>query len=452
MPNPSTYTDVTGFPHTQAITPAEFNPTLQVWFRFVVTVPCVIGVRPATEGIAIRARVYKGDVDNSQLAIDANLTTAAPFWFYCDEVGTYWMRLYRLSGTISASFTVEIDRKSPLLTEIPEGSLIVNDDSAEDGYLTFPSLPAVVMEHDGTILGYRAGIVHGETGAAMEDGTTLMSKIGTNTAHLYDPNGNQITELTYTSASPFLISQAGDFFYLYEDVGFKVYKISKVGVSVHIATLNDTLSQMTVSLDGTIMYYATLNGGAIFKWDLVNDVSLGTHYSIPGFNSAIHDTGLTPNGHPVEGLTLDDGSIVFQWSTTNTNPREWYIIHVSSGGSLINQFAIDTLYQLNHFALAFESNPYIIWLWLLDQENDIATYGRYSLDSGAFLDSFTSYMFAAGIQLDGDSDGPMFGPSSSCWFWIRPEPDVDGPTGCPEDDFPIGSGGGTSCSGSLPIE
>lgn len=423
MPAPLTYIDITSTPFSQLVAQADFTAGTyggvanEVWCRYVAAAQVDLGGYIARSAAVFipRTRIYASD-GSTLLHTVLNPSSKSYAWNFVFSAGTYYLRITNVGSAAPAAgfdFTVEADTAS-ILTTIPDGSLLINDDST--GY------PSVVVQTDGTVSGIVTQIPGGENGDSLPTGEmlwhdTFNDPVGQTRLKLFDATA----VLASTIDLPFSVSFAlicHDASKFWVALGTHVYSIETDGTYTNVATLaHSNASAIGANLDGTILYYArgVTAGGTIYRWDLVNNVALSALYSVPGFTPANGDSvALTgANGNPGEILGLSDGSVVtFYYKGLDDT---YHVLHLSATGTALANYDFGTTsyWIIDHIHYSLD-NPNSIRVWLYKDYNaKQARYVTLELADGSTTTTFDTDMFSQGVNTNADSD-IKFAPSNSC--------------------------------------
>lgn len=407
MPPPATFYTITDFPHTQVVDDADFNAGThgtaanEVWFKHVPTEDGMLGVYVS----GLHAAIYLYETDaltlireasgaNERKTLRGPMTAGRSYWVLIQEGG---------GGPASADFTVGLDRATVHPT-IQRGQIIVNDPGADRA--------AVVLQLDGTVVGFLTNAPGGEVGHALPSGVSLWQDryelAGVvNRFSVFDAQFNRIASfnLSPDPGSAFArITNDGTVFYVAVSGG-AVHTVTADGLaSGIIANLGETPNAIAVNPDGTILFYGS--GDTIKRWDLMGDSALPDLYSTGGADVAVLSGGV---GGDI--LYLADGTIATFATVSGTEPDT--LLHVDQHGTLLHSYSYDEPASIHHITYAAD-NPAAISLWL--HLNTAQSRGRFQhvvLATGVADTTFDVEQFFEDLSLGIDGT-TVFGPAASC--------------------------------------
>lgn len=425
MPVPSSYVDIATLPLTRTITVAEFNVANEFWFRRIST-----GSNERFLGGYLNAN---GNADVQVEWYDSTGSIVLTFWdvevssAMWDELaaGTYYLKVSRGGGgAISADLTVEFSG-GDYVDSISGGSIIINDDVS--------GFPATVFSPSGEFLGFKDGIPAGEIGAALPTGRSLWhDRYALHGSKLALFDGDMELLLAFDTSPTLGTANSSGTFPLIarSDTGFYVIKRpspnsifhvdSEGAVTGPIASITGPIfmSSAGASRDGTILYYTqALLGGAIHRWDLVNNVALADLYAIPGYASGSDTIALTPDSNPGDLLVLNDGSVVTWYRDASAGVQT--IFRVSAEGSLLASRALAAGTHVDHLAYARGTTEIVEWLHR-GSSVEISQIDHVDIDDLTTASESFSMVHHSGGQSHGTTATEPFAPSSCCTVMVMP--------------------------------
>lgn len=430
MPPPSSFVDITTIPFSRVITQAEFNVANEFWFRFITATGkgfSSTSTKPA--GASVFANFYHAD---GTTLISRLRVTDSWVWLSV-SAGTFYIKLDIFPvGPISADFTYQADTKTLDEVTFDASSVLIPDDSGEQ-------IPALVLEPDGNIPVAVSSIPTGEIADSLPNGYILAhdryGKYAVGALVLINPDltlNQTITSLPFTgSLWPRITHSSTDFYVLLETDG-RLWKVTTAGVITLVATIASiaTAGQVTpfgINSDASIAYFAiNNNSGNILKCVIATDTTT-THHTIAGFSSEDR-IAKTYNFNPGDLIVLPDGSLVTWWDDEPL--RNSKVIHVSSGGILLNSITFADPIRVNHLSYASATASTHVKAWVfLTGDSGVSKIGDLNLSTGIFDTSFTIDTFFTGSNAGTDTN--HFGPSSSCPFitLLPPQPPGSGEPG-----------------------
>lgn len=460
MPAPVSFINIAALPFSRTVTAAEFNPDLEIWFRYVATTRMILGsFTNESPGVFLpRTTVYESDGTTPVLG---GTTLDSKGLYRVLAIGTYYIRITNFYGTTAFDFTTNF-AAGPIWTGIvPTGFPIIPDDS--DGF------PASVLDpSSGAVLGYLFDTPAGEIGQTLQrTGVSLWHHSGTGgPLSLLDRSFQTITTVAVpgiVAGQPFpLIATDDTQFYVLDRASGVIHTVSSAGsVAGPIATLPAPVqgyATFGVTRDGSIAYWTdalgfpthtpALGGSpSIHRHDLVADSALADLYTVPALLMDTGSIGITGvNGHPGDILVLPDGSVVTWYQNDTANER--VLIHVSAAGVLLHSYTYMTEF-IDHINRTSEPGMIGVWFYT-DTTAEQGRIGTLALATGA-ESSHAIPFFEQGSNLSGPA---MFGVSSSCTFVMQftsppASPPVDISTPCPCPTTP-GAGEVPTPTGTFP--
>lgn len=427
MPPPASFITINAIPFSRVVTQAEFNGGTfggipnEVWFQFITPVEIAFGGYSTKGGTFIPfARIYASD--GTTLLHSTSAFGGSKSWYFVFPIGTYYVKITRFGGGASNfDFTSNFDTR-PVLTSVPSGSIIVNDD-----LVGFPA--TVISRTTGALLGVLTQVPAGETASIFSTGESIWHHAGF-------PFGISILDsdlnLVISGINDRAVGEAAlcrsdtDFYFFY---GSGIDKITTLG-AVTTIPLSTTLAQgnikaVAMSPDGSILYYITggsiasgFNNGIIKRWNILTDTAMVDFYAIPGFVNADGDQmGMTGNNTDNGNLLrLTDGSFVTH--SYDASADLFSLLHISAAGVLLHKYdypgyGFTTYGVIDHICHNVDDPASVIVWFFKDSRGDEARYATVRLSDGLLTVITDTDMFSGGINFHADSP-IIFAPSNSC--------------------------------------
>jgi hypothetical protein len=424
VPPPASYSDITSLPFSQTVTQAEFNGGTyggvanECWFRYISAADVIIGIHINSGGTYTpHIQILKSD--GSTLIVQAANRTA---WVLLDA-NTQYIRVRNNTGFGASDFDWTINvYPGTILTSVPRGSIVINDDTeiaGTDPYSGSP-YPATAWSTSGTFLGFLRDVPAGEIGDALPSGISLWhARFDTagNRLKLLDANGQLLvsTDNTVgTGVNSVLMCNDGTQFFVVKQTSGVVFNVSSAGtVSSTIATitLGASMNAFGVSRDGDILYYTETGSDIIKRWRVSTDSALSDLYTVA---AASDDIGLTAvNGNPGEIIVLPDDSLVTWYVDYATTPDTYEIIHVSAAGALLHTYTLASGLLVDHIHYSAASSSAVNVWYFRSNADSTSRIGTLDITTGTLSPTFDIDNFSSGVsKVAGGS--VYFGPSASC--------------------------------------
>jgi hypothetical protein len=272
----------------------------------------------------------------------------------------------------------------------------------------------------------------GETGAVMDDGTTMVHDRLNQLLKIYD---SQLT-LLYTLAAPahpasnsiIPITDDGTSFYAAGQSGsdIVVQQISTTGTVVNSWSFTGTLpAGIAITQDGTqqLLYFDAIGNG-IKRYDLLNDTTMAD-FLAAGTWSGSYSFSL------YNMFVLADDSVLIGIKTSTTTGQ---VERYDASGTLLNTYPIDSLTEypgqnntLDHFSPGATDDTFIAWIQATPDNNTqwtVSILVEIQVSDGTelarspamptFLNGIGPYGFHAGYPATADAVPTPFGSENSC--------------------------------------
>lgn len=416
MPPPVSFITIGAIPFTQLVTQAMFNVANEQWFKYVATVPIVLGIQTTQGGTFVpRVGVYESD-GTTQVGVDTDGIKG--HWHALLTAADYYVKVIHTGATSTDSdFTFTADTRPLDVISIATGDIIVNDDA--------DNFPAAVLDNTGAVKFFVSAIPGGETGAILPSNVSFWHDFYepgvVNKIKIFDADLELITSvtcgLTGSNKPRFGTDITNDRVYVINQ-SRQLWTISSAGIAANTgytfpvapAVFPDVIA---VNEDGTKLYWATVYGktGIIHALNLSTFTVLPDLHTISGFIDTDDQIAKTLFDHPGDIFVMPNGNLVTWWFEEAT--FDYHLIVVSSAGTLL--YSYDYVYPISIDHLAYidgDSDHILIWLFNNGSGN-IAHFGRLTLATGIIDQDFTINTFSEG---ENETGIEKFGPSSSCTF------------------------------------
>lgn len=417
MPAPGSYIDITTIPFTRVVTQAEFNVSNEIWFRYIATVPIVIGLQTNSGGTFTPRTLI---ADNAGATLRALVTGTKGQYFMLETANTYYIQIVRNGGGASNfDFTFTADTASLNSATPVAGDYLVNDDTTG-----FPA--ALVDGATGAIKGYFSTIPSGEMGVIRPDNTSLWhdrfgefsvsNKIASVLDNLtFDASLSAGTNNS-TNFPRFAYDRSTDRIYLLDQTD-ELWYIDNTGVATDTGFFfpADSPQAIAISPDGTKLYYVFSDiDTSIHVKTLSTFADLADLYTVPVVSAGDITFAQASGGWHGDMFTLDNGDVV-TWYQNTAGDLHYHLLHVSAAGSLLHDVDFGADVIIDHLAISDFSATDEISIWSFDDFTlAIARFGIWNLTAGSYGGSdVTATGFSAGIGLAGTD---KFGVSTSCTF------------------------------------
>lgn len=351
------------------------------------------------------------------------------FWAVANT--DYWFQVVSDTGDVSpAILTVAIEAFTEPAS-FPAGSIIINDE-AYDPLVPHPAV--VISGVDGSVLGFVAPVVSGESGDALADGTFAFEDLSGATddivrVKIYTPSMHVVA--TVAPSHPqgsweqtFIGSDGAETFFLGWNGASPAYRtMSKTGVlGTLVSTLaGSDLTGLAGSPDGTILYYAAFNGGtkSVRRWD------------IPGASQLSDLVVNLATYEPKDIIVMADGTVVVEWSKNGGQTTQ--VRSYASDGTLLHTFdhSAET-WSTVRLARGEDDNTFLYWEKKPPGDPDRGDWRITELDpvSGATIATLTGEnVFSRGTEAKAASlTPPRFGTPESCPLVVLRAPLLVTPT------------------------
>lgn len=433
MPAPSntaatTAVDITSLPYSVTQTGIhDAGTTYSVWYKHTATATGLLSIFGFGDLVTYQptTNVFLGPASLPVQYLDFNLSSANRALQLPVTSGvTYYFKFTTNAGNPTpATLTLT----SRLMTEstAPVGSILVNDDT--EGY------PAILIGTNGTILQSIQGIVAGEAGDSLDNGTVALHDIHNDAVAIYDSAWTLITTISSLEATSALgtmrtcLGTQRWWFAQFETGPIRSFRyIDDDGTlgPKHTLTPTATVAAIAASNDETILYHCpTGTNAAIARWDLVSDAALSNLVAgIAGYKTA-------------DILVLSDDTILVSY-IDDIAAFDLQVLHYSAAGATLHTYSFGATQTFPGGALprlAYGADDTTFWLWNHPAAG-VSQFREIVVSSGSAATTVTTTEFEAGIYQPAVSATPAayFGNSYSCPFIITrtaltPTPQLNGP-------------------------
>lgn len=336
--------------------------------------------------------------DELTLVISGN--TNRPMQFAVSEGRTYYMAIAPNSGNPTpANLTLSVIRHTDVTA--PVGSIAINDDT--------PGFPLAILSAtaDNTPLSFLQGIVAGEGGDVLDNGTVLLQDVSVaGRFYIYTadytalgPFDSGIGNVDYVAAAP---DQSG-FYICASGVPTQVRFVSPTGTigATTWGNLGSNVGGIALSPDQTILYYVAST--TIRRWNLTTNLAMSDLVSV----GAVMLTDI---------LCLSDGTVIVSVPAGDTVRR------YSAAGALLNTYTgLDAIRSTpTKDRLAYGLTDASVWLWEHDYNGSGAQqFLEIRVSDGVILTTRRGAAYEVGKYTEAATATPVrFGNSQSCPFWI----------------------------------
>jgi hypothetical protein len=346
------------------------------------------------------------------------------------------------------------------LGDVPVGALFINNDE--------PGFPAAILDPvTGAILGFVPDIVAGETGDILPSGIMALHDTDAGNVKIYNPDfslratvaldgnigsGNQVDTFYILDSSLILHSFDAD-----GNIGGTTWGPMPVGTLMTAVSRDETIAYLADART------AAAGGGAVKRWDLVNNVALSNLAAIVA-GYILQATNVSPGGILV---LADESVLVSYW---RSNQADSFIRHYSAAGAVLHTYpyATSPFVGLDRIAHDIVDDSLTFWAWAKGSGAvapgsafGLGRFQKLRISDGVALVTLDSYEAQSGYQMRANAtitSQPLGHPFSCPFVLLReaitPEPpEPPGPPlpdGCPPSSMePRSIQGLDGCPGSL---
>lgn len=402
---------ITELPYSTTQTVHDAGVTYDVWYTYTPA-DCIELLGIVAHGGASpytpRAEVYVGPASapvvwhNNSGNNDASQVPVVP--------GTeYFLRFRTNTGNPTPALLSLSITAGPNGTA-PAGSLVIADDT--------PGYPAIVVDATtGTVLRSVYPFPAGEEGDSLPGGTVLMADpYDTDTFRLYSPTFALIASIPFLGINYARVraTPAAGLYYI-ADGGFgatpptvgTVTPTGTLGATTWTLPAGGEMGALAGNNTGTILYYThPYSDATLRRWDLVNDVGLGT------LAAAITD-------HVVPDiLMLVDGSLVVGYYKGVGSPKNYTVKRYNASGTVLNTYEFGSNFSMPP-RLGYSLTAGAFWVYSQPQTGTYDGNARIfevRASDGVMLTTLTVPQYVAGsYELPITGATPVsFGVSPSC--------------------------------------
>ena len=310
---------------------------------------------------------------------------------------------------------------------MPKGTVIlINDDS--------PDYPGSFINNSGNVVGFRNGLVPGENGDVLKDGTLMLSDDYEDETVIYNPD--MTVRIRLSMRSDKIGSDHNNTFYVFRSgdntpTPGTITSISKTGTIINSwnTAINDRyVANITGSTDGRYIYFQPYGGATdwyIKRLDTTNGVISNFSTTLPPGATVLRFRTM----FALEGTGARAGSDVLVHMFNTTSGYE--IIEYDDLGvpTVVRSYVTVTDGDGNRLLRAYTSDN--IMLWTDAPESEMGgpcfeykmRWRKVSIDTGDAIEDFRSVVYEGGRtdMADGCTASKDFGHAFSCPAIVPPQ-------------------------------